>query len=107
MRYSTSTAGDRFIIAVEGEMTFTDSDAFDGILRELEASSAKECRVDLEKLDFIDSAGLRLLLLLHRLAAQKGIDLTLSKPRGEVAERLSFAKFETIVAVEGTPTGPR
>ena len=48
--------------------------------------------VSLEGLDFLDSAGLRVLLIVQRSARQDGVELCYQRPRGAVRRTLEFAR---------------
>jgi anti-anti-sigma factor len=59
--------------------------------RELNARPAS-LEVSLAGLDFLDSAGLRVLLILSRTAQSLGVPLRFTGPRGPVRRTLDFAK---------------
>lgn len=56
-------SGGTFLIAVYGEMDLSTVEEFDRQLRRAEASDAREIIVDLSALRFIDSTGVRALLI--------------------------------------------
>jgi anti-sigma B factor antagonist len=68
---------------------------------ELQASSlamvrdeARELRIDLSKLSFIDSSGLRVLIALRDAAAAEGWKLSLTRPTGEVLSIFALTRAD-------------
>jgi anti-anti-sigma factor len=56
--------------------------------------------VSLEGLEFLDSSGLRVLLLLHRNAGVIGVPLRFVRPRGAVRRTLEFAKALNYLGID-------
>jgi anti-sigma B factor antagonist len=61
---------DRYVVRAEGELDISNVELFEEYLRAAEASSATHVLVDLNALSFMDSAGLRVLLLASRRARE-------------------------------------
>jgi anti-anti-sigma factor len=53
--------GDAHVIALAGELDLAGADLFDGELRRVEATDARQIVIDLRDLEFIDSTGVRLI----------------------------------------------
>jgi anti-anti-sigma factor len=87
-------------LKLRGRLTFADSELFKGAVAELESAGIRTCVVDLEGLEFVDSFGLGLLILLYDIAEQRRFQLVLRHPRGMVKERLEYARFNTILRIE-------
>ncbi len=77
--FSISVIPDRQEVAVipKGELDMSCVDALDREVRELRAAGFSEIVLDLRKVSFLDSTGLRLLLSLRSDAERDGHDLTL------------------------------
>jgi anti-sigma B factor antagonist len=91
-------AGDTLMIQLVGELDLDGAPQLDEELRSAEAGNASAIIVDLAKLEFIDSTGLRLLVM----AAERSTDGRFSLLRGpqqvhrvfeitDLADRLPFA----------------
>lgn len=83
---------------LQGRLTFDGNAAFRTIIETLEKKSGRSAIVDLSGLDFIDSAGLGMLLLLQETC---GRGLSLRAPKGQVRRLLAAAHFQTIVPIAG------
>lgn len=102
MDYRIDQQQDHVTLFLEGELTFSDSEKFGDVLQKLEDAPCNACEVDFKGLTFIDSAGLRMLLLLHNLSKNNGFNLSFVAPTGDVRDRLLGVKFDTIVSMDGT-----
>jgi anti-anti-sigma factor len=71
-------------IAVAGELDIATVSALEGEARTMLARGARELIIDLRRLTFIDSSGLRLLISLNNDAARGDWSLVLIRPRGVV-----------------------
>ncbi len=100
MDYNNREEGEILVIQLSGRLTFTDSQAFDNVLNAMENSNLGKCVFDFRDLEFIDSSGLSMLLLARDVAGTRNMDLIFRAARGEVKDRLDFARFNTIVAIE-------
>ena len=77
---------------LEGDLEVaTACDVEDVLHAELEARP-ELLEVSLEGLEFLDSAGLRALLVLHRAAQTMSVHVSFVRPQGPVRRTLDFAK---------------
>ena len=78
-----------------GKFTFADNKMFREIINELTPPTIKRVVFDMEKLEFVDSAALGMLLLAHdeTLKHKKG-PIILQKPEGQVKKMFSIARFD-------------
>ena len=84
-------------ISLNGHFTAIDHDQFRMALDGLRANdNVSTCIVDLTHLDFIDSGGLGMLLLLRDECLKQKIALSLNKPNGDVMRILDIAKFDQL-----------
>jgi anti-anti-sigma factor len=86
-------------IALSGQLTFEDHEKFRGMIDTLRGQPGRAITVDLGGLDFIDSAGLGLLLLLHEAVGASDSRCALRTPQGQVRRLLAVARFETLVPI--------
>lgn len=84
-----SGAGERRI-TVLGELDVTNSAALERALREALAGDGTRVVLDLSALGFIDSTGLRTLLLAERISATDSNRLVVRRPGGQVARMLAL-----------------
>jgi anti-anti-sigma factor len=87
-------------IAVSGEFTFTDHGPFKQMITEMFAAKGKAIVIDLSKLEFIDSAGLGMLLLARDEAKKVNRELVLKRPGGQVKRMFGVTKFDQLFTVE-------
>lgn len=100
MRYSIATEDEAVVLHLADRLTFVDSEPFKAALAALEQSGKRTYVVDLKDLEFIDSFGLGLLVLLYDHSEKQRARLILRHASGMVRERLDYTRFETIAAVE-------
>jgi anti-sigma B factor antagonist len=100
MRYELSDTPNGRSLSLRDNLTFEDRAAFEALIPQALAGG-KALVVVLERLDYMDSAGLGMLLTLRDKAEQAGVPVLLSKPRGEVRELLALACFDTLFPIEG------
>ncbi len=86
-------------VSLNGELTFTDHVAFREIACRLLKAADQSLTIDLSKLDFIDSAGLGMLLIARDEANKANRNLTLRGPKGQVERMFSVTKFNTLFTV--------
>lgn len=91
---------DAALISMSGEFTFTDHVPFKQMVGEIFATKGKAVVLDLSKLDFIDSAGLGMLLLARDEAKKSDRELVLRHPCGQVKRMFGVTKFHTLFTVE-------
>lgn len=98
MEISTRTSNDTHIIAIAGSMDSTTSPeaqkALDGVL-----AVASKVALDFTKLDYISSAGLRVLLSAAKTLLASGGSLGIFGLNPSVREVFEISGFSTILAV--------
>lgn len=87
-------------VCLSGEFTFTDHLAFKAIVSRLFEKQDQPVVIELAKLEFIDSAGLGMLLIAREEAEKARRSLILRGPRGQVKRMFDVTKFDTLFAVE-------
>ena len=87
-------------VCISGEFTFSDHTAFKAIATRLFERKGRPIVIDLAKLEFIDSAGLGMLLIVRDEADKAGRRLVLRAPCGQVKRMFDVTKFDTLFTVE-------
>lgn len=65
-----------------------------------DSEGAQQLTVDLSELDYISSAGLRVLLVAAKAAKRKGGTVVLSAPKASILEVLKISGFDKILPVQ-------
>lgn len=86
-------------LVLRDQLTFADRDLFDGVIDRLLARRSPAVAVDLGGLEYMDSAGLGMLLTLRDRADASQAAVRLLHPRGEVKDLLELACFDTLFAI--------
>lgn len=101
MEYNIGASGDNIVVEISGRLTFAEHDACRSIIKELSAMSGNSQVIDLSKVEFIDSAGLGLLLLLRENAEKKNSSISMRVPQdGQVQRMLEVARFNDLIPIE-------
>ena len=82
-----------------GDFTFTDHIAFREIADRMAATN-ETVVIDLTNLEFVDSAGLGMLLIAREEAAKASRTLILRGAKGQVKRMFGLTKFDTLFTVE-------
>lgn len=79
--------------ALSGSFTFEDNRSFREILQTVEKGSIRQVTLDVSALDYVDSAALGMLMMLHNLAEEHSVSVTLKGPRGAVKRTFELSRF--------------
>lgn len=88
------------LVALTGRFTFVDHGGFKTIIEDLLNDDCKKCLLELSGLEFIDSAGLGMLLILKDELEKKSIELVIQKPTGQVEKMLQVSHFDKMFTIE-------
>jgi anti-sigma B factor antagonist len=89
--------GDSYVICVEGELDLSGCPRLEHALREAESSHAIRVLLDLEKLTFIDAAGLSVLVMAWHRSMSNGNRLGVTRGRGNVADMFHLTALDTVL----------
>jgi anti-anti-sigma factor len=89
--------GDSYDICVEGELDLSECPRLERALRKAEASRATRILLDLERLTFIDAAGLSVLVMAWHRSARNGNRLRVTGDRGNVAYMFHLTALDTVL----------
>jgi anti-sigma B factor antagonist len=93
---------DAYVICVEGELDLSECPRLERALQKGEASHAIWILLDLEKLTFIDAAGLSVLVMACHRSASNGNRLRVTRGRGNVANMFHLTALDTMLPFIGT-----
>ncbi len=100
MQYETEERPGIIEVKLRGQVTYADHPSFRSIMSRLAESAAQTLVFELNNVEFIDSAGLGMLLIVRDTAEQKKADVILRHPRGQVQKIFTSSKFETLFTIE-------
>ena len=86
-------------LRLTGEMDISCEEAFAATLRVCIADGAKDVLVDLSKLTFIDSSGLRMLIALWDRSCENGLDLSMLQGTGQVRRTMEIAGLDRLLPI--------
>ena len=99
MEITTQDVNDVKVVRIEGELDTGSSPEAQKQLDQMRAQGAKKILLDMAKLDFISSAGLRVLLATAQELKQNGGDLRVCSLNESVKEVFDLSGFSTLLMV--------
>ena len=99
MEITTSLDGTKAIIAVEGKLSVATAPELEAAVHDL-AESAVDFDIDLAGLEYISSAGLRVLVSTQKLAGNRGGSMRLLNPTDEVMEVFEMTGLSEVMTIE-------
>lgn len=102
MKFEAIEAGEITIVTLSGEL---DTTSADGVQKQLQAqidAGRTRLLLDLADLDFITSAGLRVLLAITKRVRAQGGELRVCHLNAEVQEVFEIAGFDRLLSVFGS-----
>ena len=110
LRVSSRFQGDHVVLALAGEIDlYTAPKLQSELMSALAGGKTAHIVVDMSAVEFCDSTGMNVLLAGHRLATERGGDLTLAAPRASVRKILEVTGLESVFTIhDDVPavTGP-
>ncbi len=94
MEYQIDITKDIFKAKLSEKITFSDLDGFREMVKRMVESNSDSNIVDLADVEFIDSAGLGMLLLARDEISKVSSNLTLKAPQGQVLRMFNVARFD-------------
>lgn len=99
MEYSMTHHDTTRRITMTGQFTFSDNVAFKQILGLLDDAQLRSLVVDFGKVDFIDSAGLGMLLLLRDECQTRNVGISIAGAKGQVEKIFLISKFDQLFSM--------
>lgn len=100
MDYGIESKDQETVVRLRGRLTFNDHARLRGLIREMLQLPAKRQVLDLSALEFVDSAGIGMLLIAREELANADKTLVLRSAQGQVKRVLTVAQLSKIVAIE-------
>ena len=100
MEFSQMKQAGDLIFAMSGRMTFSDHKAFREILLLVGKENFQRVVIDVSRLEFIDSFGIGMLLIVKDAAEQHNRPVVLRKPTGQVERLVQIAKLAKLFTIE-------
>ena len=99
MIYKIITTGQKVEIEFKGRLTYSDYSLFRQITDIIGQSPNQECLFNSAELEFIDSAGLGMLLLAQDKVQDCKGRVTLINPTGQVKKMIELGRFDTLFKI--------
>ena len=100
LRVSSRSQGDHVVLVLAGEIDLYTAPRLQSELSAALADGAPaQIVVDMSGVEFCDSTGMNVLLAAHRLATERGGDLTLAAPRPSVRKILEVTGLQSVFTV--------
>jgi anti-anti-sigma factor len=88
------------VVRLGGQLDIGTADSLQACLNGLMRESPADVVIDLDRLEFIDSTGLRIVIDAWRQAGSAGHTVTLRRPRPSVATVLTITGLDKMMTVE-------
>ncbi len=100
MEVTCNNLTDRYEVGLSGRLVFSENRAFRSVVEDLGDHHGKALVFNLSELEFIDSAGLGMLLIAKEEAERLSMPLTLRGAQGQVREMFEISCFNSILTIE-------
>jgi anti-sigma B factor antagonist len=105
LRWAVSSGPDGVVVALEGEMDLANADALGRALTAVLEARPSKVTVDLAKLSFLDSSGVRCLVIALQEASAVGSKLVVRRPRGAALRVLEITGTDALLLEAATADG--
>lgn len=100
MDYGIESRDQEIVVRLRGRLTFNDHAKLRTLIREMLDKSASRQVLDLSALEFVDSAGIGMLLIAREELGKMNKVLVLRAAQGQVKRVLTVAQLSKIVTIE-------
>ncbi|MBP2313514.1 STAS domain-containing protein [Azospirillum soli] len=100
MEFQERTTPDAITVQISGRWEFTDHDCLADLVALMAQPETRRFVLDLSDLQFIDSAGLGMLLILQDETETRNIGFVVRKPQGDVKNSIELARIGDIINIE-------
>lgn len=100
LQYESAERSGVIEVTLHGRITYSDHPSFRNVIAQIRDSAAQRVVFEMGDVEFIDSAGLGMLLMVRDTASQKKAEVVLRRPRGQVERIFASSKFDTLFTVE-------
>lgn len=96
MNYKVDRQGNEIHVELSGRLTFADYGSFKDLTEIFIEHNPKSCLLNLSNLEFIDSAGLGMLLIARDKMRVRETDIILKGAQGQVKKMLDLGHFDSL-----------
>ena len=111
MEYSIERREDAIIVAVDGRVDEASWEAFGaGLSEAIDQAGQSDLRrviIDLAKLDYMSSRGLRMLTVAKRQAEETDVTVSLASPNDVMREILAISRYDKLFGITETVEAAR
>lgn len=102
MEFESRKESDGTVVALGGRLDAVTAPDYERHMRELIDGGDRRLVLDLERLEYISSAGLRGLLLTAKLLRAQGGQMCLANVKGDAKSVFDMSGFNTMFRIEGS-----
>jgi anti-anti-sigma factor len=106
LRVDARRTDERVVLHLTGELDLASSPVFERALEDADVASAPLLVLDLDELKFVDSTGLRVILLAHEGSRARGQEFAITQGSPQVQRLLSITSVAEHMRVLSTPDDP-
>lgn len=99
MDLNHNVSGSSLNVRISGHFTFSDNGAFRSIVNKLKDPGITQAHLDCKGLEFVDSAGLGLLMLCKDTASTHGVAISLTIPEGQAGKMFIVSRFDKMFTI--------
>jgi anti-sigma B factor antagonist len=103
LRIEVRTTPDRVVLELHGELDLLGAPLLQKKIEQASGDARGILVLDLQELQFVDSAGLRVILMAHESARQQGQEFALTKGSEQVQRLLSIAGVDEHLRIIASP----
>jgi anti-anti-sigma factor len=100
MQYTVTPDDQGLQATLTGRFTFQDHGVFRGLVAAIQTARGQRVAVDLSAVEFIDSAGLGMLLVANDACKKAGLAFIAQKPKGQVLRTMQVASIGSILTIQ-------
>ena len=99
MDYNVSQQNNKVVVHLNGQFVFTDNQKFRQILELANQDNVRAVELNFAHVDFIDSAGLGMLLLLRDQCQARNVNVAITGATGQVERIFVISKFDQLFSI--------
>jgi anti-sigma B factor antagonist len=103
LRIDVRNGADRVVLELHGELDLLGAPSLQEEIEKVETSAPGIVVLDLEKLQFVDSAGLRVILAAHERSREQGRELALTRGSEQVQRLFTIAGVNDHLRIIASP----
>lgn len=86
-------------VTLRGQFTFSDNNAFRPVIENLKDDALNQAYFDCSGLEFVDSAGLGMLMLCNEVAQKHAVTLSMKLPEGQAGKMFLVSRFDQMFKI--------